>query len=189
MIETKQALKYCCEDLSLIENYDLAVADQTQTWECHHRLGVELSKTELIRQGLYWNRPASELIFLTKTEHSSLHASNRKAELRYRMGKGNRGKHLSKEHRSKISSSNKGKSKSDDAKANMSKAKKGKYVGEKSPSAKAVYQIDKLTGNIIKRWGSMCDAARALGVCQNHISSCCKGYRKSTGGFKWCYSD
>ena len=29
--------KYCCEDPSLIENYDKAIADTTQTWEIHHR--------------------------------------------------------------------------------------------------------------------------------------------------------
>ena len=37
MINEGCAKKYCCEDLSLIENYELAINDQTQTWDCHHR--------------------------------------------------------------------------------------------------------------------------------------------------------
>lgn len=35
--------RYCCEDISKIENYEEAVADTTQMWHCHHRL--ELVKT------------------------------------------------------------------------------------------------------------------------------------------------
>ena len=37
MINEYCAKSYCCEDLSLIENYALAVADTTQAWDCHHR--------------------------------------------------------------------------------------------------------------------------------------------------------
>ena len=37
MICEHYARKFCCEDISLIENYALAVADTTQTWDCHHR--------------------------------------------------------------------------------------------------------------------------------------------------------
>lgn len=69
---------YCCEDLSLIENYDKALNDNTQIWECHHRLevredGTHVSAKELEEQGLFYNRPACELIFLTPTEHIKLH--------------------------------------------------------------------------------------------------------------------
>ena len=39
MINERYARKFCCEDPSLIENYDLAIADTTQTWICHHILG------------------------------------------------------------------------------------------------------------------------------------------------------
>ena len=41
MINEYCAKKFCCEDLSLIENHALAVADTTQTWDCakqHMRL-------------------------------------------------------------------------------------------------------------------------------------------------------
>ena len=72
----KRFKKYCCEDISLIENYEKAVNDKTQTWCCHHKLEIELLKkpSELKEMGLYFDRPASELIFLTRSEHIKLHS-------------------------------------------------------------------------------------------------------------------
>ena len=71
----KNVQNFCCEDISLIENYDLAISDESQTWDCHHRLETDfgLSRDELIEQGKYFNVPASELIFLTRADHTSLH--------------------------------------------------------------------------------------------------------------------
>ena len=76
---------YCCEDISLIENYDKAIKDKSQTWLCHHRLethdenkllrNVALSSSDLIKMNLYYNRPAKELIFLTRSEHQKVHLS------------------------------------------------------------------------------------------------------------------
>lgn len=110
MINFKSVKKYCCEDISLIENYGQAVNDKSQIWSVHHRLEVQndivISARQLIEMKLYYERPASELIFLTKSEHSRLHAlssSNR--------GKNNPmyGKHHSEETKQKLSESNKGK--------------------------------------------------------------------------------
>jgi hypothetical protein len=85
MINAKHAKQYCCEDLSKIENYDKAIADTTQIWDCHHRLElvetgavVDASVQDLIDWGIYYDRPADELIFLPKSEHLSLHSRNRK---------------------------------------------------------------------------------------------------------------
>lgn len=76
-MNTKFAKKCCCEDISLIENYEKAVNDKNQIWDLHHKLEIELEKTakELLSSGLYYNRPASELIFLTHKEHTYLHQS------------------------------------------------------------------------------------------------------------------
>lgn len=65
----------CCEDISLIDNYNEAINDKEKMWDCHHRLEIELNKTrsELIKLNLYYNRPATELIFLTRSEHKLLH--------------------------------------------------------------------------------------------------------------------
>ena len=73
MINEKYAKSYCCEELSLIENYELAIADTTQMWEIHHRRGTIYSKKDLKEIGEYYNRPAIELIFLTPTAHRRLH--------------------------------------------------------------------------------------------------------------------
>lgn len=75
MICEKTVKQFCSEDLSLIENYQEAINDTTQTWHCHHKLEIELNKSEndLNNMNLYYNRPASELIFLTKRDHMSLH--------------------------------------------------------------------------------------------------------------------
>lgn len=84
MISERQIKKYCCEDISLIENYYKAINDKTQVWDCHHRLEIHgkilLSANELKDLDLYYNRPAYELIFLTKQEHHELHANNRPIE-------------------------------------------------------------------------------------------------------------
>lgn len=77
MINEYYAKKFCCEDLSLIENYDKAISDTTQTWDCHHRREIlpcgRFSVSDLKKFELYFNRPASEHIFLTRSEHRRLH--------------------------------------------------------------------------------------------------------------------
>ena len=69
----------CNEDLSLIENYYLAINDNTTMWDCHHRLETELnvSRQYLVDNNIYFNRPASELIFLTHADHIKLHHTNK----------------------------------------------------------------------------------------------------------------
>lgn len=61
-----------CRHPDLIENYDKAIADNTQTWEVHHRREEFYSKKELIERGEYYDVPPEELIFLTQTEHRKL---------------------------------------------------------------------------------------------------------------------
>ena len=79
MICERTIKDYCCEDPHLIENYNDAINDKTQTWDCHHRLEIDLDKTgkELEELGLYYNRPANELIFLTHNEHIKLHTTGK----------------------------------------------------------------------------------------------------------------
>ena len=68
---------FCCEDISLIENYEEAKADNFVGWDLHHRLEIgafyTLSVAELKALNLYNHRPASELIYLRHGEHTSLH--------------------------------------------------------------------------------------------------------------------
>ena len=74
--------KYCI-NLEEVENYSLAKADNFIGWDIHHRLEthnsdgerrlVDLTIDELKALGMYYNRPASELIFMPHKEHISLH--------------------------------------------------------------------------------------------------------------------
>ena len=136
---------YCHGDISLIENYEQAINDKTQTWNCHHRKETDenLSANELINQGLYYHRPPEELIFLTKTEHNKIHTSNGKnpmcgkhlsKETKKKISEFNKGKHHSEETKQKISESNKGKNKgkivSDETKQKLSESHKGKPLSE-----------------------------------------------------------
>jgi len=105
MINETNVRYYCCEDISTIENYKNAIEDPSQTWSCHHKKEIELRKTkqELIDMGLYYDRPASELIFLTHFEHQSLHQS-----YKYGIYSPMYGKHHNEESRRKMSESRKG---------------------------------------------------------------------------------
>ncbi len=119
MINEIQATKYCKDDISIIENYDKAIADTTQVWSCHHRAGVlqcgRFSREDLKKFNLYYNRPANELIFLTNSEHTILHTK----------GKPNcrKGKTCSAETKRKISEAKK--NMSDETKRKIGEANKG----------------------------------------------------------------
>lgn len=81
----------------------------------HHRReigedGSRHSKQKLIEQGLYYGRPAFELIFLRHAEHSKLH---------------NTGKFVSDTTRQKISLAKKGNHPSEESCQKMSKSKTG----------------------------------------------------------------
>ena len=78
MISFCRVNKYCKDDIRLIENYEQALNDNTQTWHCHHRLETDLglSPEDLKDHGLYFNVPAKELIFLTKNDHFKIHRLN-----------------------------------------------------------------------------------------------------------------
>lgn len=64
-------------DETLIENYEKALNDTTQTWVCHHRAELDGPERLLIEdlkaRGLYWNQPPEALIFLTNSDHTKLH--------------------------------------------------------------------------------------------------------------------
>lgn len=118
MINLHHVKEYCRDDISLIENYEQAINDTTQMWHCHHRLELTLdcefarTKEDLIRLGMYYNRPYFELIFLTVSEHKKIHKGK------------NKGRKLSEEHKRKISEANKGRKVSEETKRKLSEANK-----------------------------------------------------------------
>lgn len=82
---SKDAKYFCSEDISNIENYEEAV-NSPEKWHCHHRLELDQNghrlntRDELKAKGLYFHRPASELIFLRGTDHHRLHMSDEQRE-------------------------------------------------------------------------------------------------------------
>lgn len=133
----KHARVYCCEDLSFVENYDKAIKDNTQIWDCHHKLevredGTLMSPNELKEKGLYWHRPACELIFLTKEEHNRLHGNNMREETKKKLSEsrlgdknGMYGRKHSEDTKKKISESKINKKHSAETRQKMSESKKG----------------------------------------------------------------
>ena len=143
MLSVENTIAYCCEDISLIENYDKAMADTTQTWHCHHRLEIQgnltLTAKELKLQRLYYNRPASELIFLTSKEHVRLHRLGKKLpkETCLKFSKYHTGLKYTEEMKRKLNESRKGKPSpmigrkhSEETKAKISQSLKGKKLSE-----------------------------------------------------------
>ena len=157
--------KYCCEDPSLIENYNKAIADNTQIWHCHHRGEVlpcgRFSRDDLIKFGLYYNRPAAELIFLTRSEHQCLHTKGvtLSEATKKAIGDALRGIPLSEDHKKAIG-----------------------YA-----MSKKILQFTK-SGEFVREWPSATEVSRHLGISQSHICACCNGKRKSAGGFIWRYA-
>ena len=165
MICEHYARKFCCEDISLIENYALAIADTTQTWICHHILGEQHSRQYLIDNNLYENRPACELRFMTRAEHNALHKQ---------------GVPRSEATKQAISDAQKGVPRP---------YLKGVPLSEehKLKLSKKILQYTK-SGEFIKEWVSAIEAARELGIARSNICKCCKGERKSAGGYVWRYA-
>lgn len=100
--------RFCCDDISAIENYEEAISDTEHQWVCHHRLElqatggiVNASKQDLIDWGIYWNRPANELIFLRRSEHNKLHQNTE--EYKTKLSIALKGRVFSEEHKRKLS--------------------------------------------------------------------------------------
>lgn len=104
------------------------------------------------------NNRASNLQWLSKTEHQQLH---RESE-------------VTKQRRSEV-------------KKGENNPMYGKPKAEGAgtpPKAVAQYTTD---GVFVEEYASMSEAARKTKVYQGNICKCCKGLYKSAGGYKWAY--
>lgn len=123
MINEFYANKFCKDDITKIENYEKAMVDN-ETWVIHHRLETHyfdgtkrpiferLTRQQLKTYDLYYNRPAAELIFMTKHDHMFLHMKGAKRvfsdEWRQHISEAQKGKHHSEAAKSRISNTLKG---------------------------------------------------------------------------------
>ena len=158
--------KRFCKEPEKIENYEKAKADNFKGWRCHHRLEthtsdgerrlVDITPAELQALEMYWNRPASELIFLTISEHQILHTKGKQGywkgkrlseEHKKKLSEANKGKRLSEEHKKKIGEANKGKQLSEETRNKMSEAAKGKKFSDEHRRKLSESQKGKHIGN------------------------------------------
>ncbi len=161
MINKRKKSCFCKDDISLIENYEKALNDSENIYDIHHRLEIDLnvSRQYLIDHDLYYNRPASELIFLTHSEHQKLHKKevHHSVEIRQKMSEAHKGKKLSNEHCDHIKGGIskyyedhdgywKNKKLSNETKQKMSDSHKGKCP----QNLKAIHEYQKLYGSPVK---------------------------------------
>lgn len=98
---------------------------------------------------------------------------------------------------------------SEEAREKMSKYREGRFCGEENPfygkkhseetrkiiSKKKIERggipVIQMTkdGDFIKEWGHASIAGKTLGISPSSIRECCKGIRKSIGGFIWKYTN
>ena len=165
MINAYMAKSYCSEDIALIENYQQAISDKERTWDIHHRKECDsegrtlFTGTQLKEMGLYFNRPAAELIFVTRSMHCKLHREMFE----------NIGKNVGKKY------------------GQIGRKIGGKKTGAINGKKRSI-PILQLTkdGELVKEWPSVCEAWRQLGI--SHICACLKGRYKSAGGYVWRYA-
>ena len=133
-----------CKDYESIENYQKALKDNFKCWDCHHRLEthnsdgerrpIDITVAELKELGMYYNRPASELIFLRKGEHTAL----RKVSDATRKKLSEASKNISEETRRKLSEANKGHAVSEETRNKIGTANKGNTYAKGNKSTKGM---------------------------------------------------
>lgn len=146
--------KFCKDNIKDIEGYNEAVTSEKR-YCCHHKLGLNVSYKDLIEKGLYYNRPASELLFIEIGEHTRLHKQNLREETRKKLSGEKNG--MYDVHRYGETHPMYNRHHTDDTKQKMSDTMKGKFIGANNPRAKEC-NINGVT------YGCLKDAASALGI-------------------------
>jgi len=67
---------------------------------------------------------------------------------------------------------------------NLSKSSKGK---PKPQNNKPVLMLNKITGDVVRKFKSITEASKFIGVKPSTLSGCLLGKSKTSGGYKWEY--
>lgn len=156
--------EYCSDDISKIENYEKALSDNSQVWDIHHRRETIFTRDELIEMGEYWNRPAVELIFLTRAEHNRLHKGGKQlsedTKERIRIGHLNMSDEKKQRIRDAVSKAHKGKTTWMKGKhhTNESKRKISEAAKNRKPRSQDILdsQSKKMSGKVFWNNGTIC---------------------------------
>lgn len=111
-------------------------------------------------------------------EKHPFYGKHHSEETKKKLSESHTGKHFSEEHRNKLSESHTGNHHSEDTKKRMAETKGINGILQ--------YSID---GEFIAEYPSTREASRQIGCDNSSISKCCKGTRKSAGGFIWKYKE
>lgn len=68
----KNARRYCREDYTKIRGFDEAV-NSTDKYDIHHLNELTFTRDELIKMNMYYHRPASEIVWLSHSDHRKWH--------------------------------------------------------------------------------------------------------------------
>ena len=139
---------------------DIKNSDWNTDWE-HNILGQFEDKQEAlnVEEMFIWLFDSINEGY-NKSSYSS-HSCKHSEESKQKISEANTGKHHSEEHRKKIS---------------------------ESMGVNGILQFSK-DGELIAEYSSIHEAERHTGLSASNICRCCKGERKSTGGFIWRYKE
>lgn len=156
-LDTSYKKRWYCDTPELIENYNKAIADTEKVWICHHRLEEFYTSEELISMNLYYHRPPEELVFCENETEHHKYPHKKDGRIK-------KGQKMSPETKKRMSESRKG--------------KMAQYSKNKTP----VQCIE--TGVVYE---STHEAEKQTRINHSRISECCRGKRKTSGGFHWRY--
>ena len=186
---------------------DIKESDWNTDWE-HNIIGKFVDKQEALNIEEMFIRLFDSINEGYNTSSYGSGNYEKTEEQKRKMSESHIGKHFSEEHRKKISESKTGKHFSEEHRKKISESK----IGEKHPmfgkhfseehkkrmSASMtgnhnrpqtpVLQYSK-SGEFIAEYPSIKEAEKQTGCHQSQICECCKGKRKSAGGFIWRYKE
>ena len=163
---------------------DIQNSDWNKDWE-HNILGKFEDKQEALNleEMFIWLFDSTNEGYNTSTYGSGNY--ERTEEQKRKMSESHIGKHFSEEHKKKIS----------EAQSGEKAYWYGKHFSEEhkkkiseSMGVNGILQFSK-NGEFIAEYPSTKEAERQTGCYQQNICNCCKGERKSAGGFIWRYKE